>query len=313
MKRNFILMLIVLSSFSIGQDFKKTATSGFVFLNLPVTARSAALGESGVGLSNVNAAGIFSNPASTGFTDQLISFSTSYSPWIAEIKNYASAISYKSDFGVITAGFIGVDFGSMPKTKKIEGQRVYDVIGSFSASALAFGLSYSRMLTDRFSFGVTAKYVQETIDIYSASNFLFDGGILYYTGLGSLRLGAMIQNFGVDTKYKNEPFKMPSNLKLGLAGELYENKIEGYRVTGIVEAIHPNDNNERINCGLEVSYQEMLILRGGYKFFYDEETYSVGIGLNPKFNNYPIEFDFAYSDYGRLGDILRFSFLIGLQ
>lgn len=226
MKRKFILMLIVLSSFSIGQDFKKTATSGFVFLNLPVTARSAALGESGVGLSNVNAAGIFSNPASTGFTDQLISFSTSYSPWIAEIKNYASAISYKSDFGVITAGFIGVDFGSMPKTKKIEGQRVYDVIGSFSASALAFGLSYSRMLTDRFSFGVTAKYVQETIDIYSASNFLFDGGILYYTGLGSLRLGAMIQNFGVDTKYKNEPFKMPSNLKLGLAGELYENKIE---------------------------------------------------------------------------------------
>lgn len=312
MKKVIIVLITLIAAVS-GQEFKKTATSGFVFLNLPVTARSAALGESVVGLSDVNSAGFFTNPAASGFTEHAVSFSTSYSPWIAEIKNYASAISYKSDFGVVSAGFVAVDFGSMPKTKKIEGQRVYDIIGTFNANALALGVSYSRMLTDRFSFGVTVKYVKESIDIYTASNFLFDGGILYYTGLGSLRLGAMIQNFGVDSKYKNETFKMPSNLKLGLAGEIYENKTEGYRATAMVEAVHPNDNNERINCGLELSYHEMITLRGGYKFFYDEETYSVGVGLNPKFQNYPIEFDFAYSDYGRLGNILRFSVLLGLR
>lgn len=296
-----------------GQEFKKNGTSGFVFLNIPVMARSASLGEAGITWSDVNSSGIFTNPAAVGFTNQEYSFSSTYSPWFADIKNYASSFSYSSALGVFSVGYVGVDFGSMPKTKKIDGQKVYDVIGEFNSSALALSLSYSKMLTDRFSFGITGKYVKESIDIYSASNVVFDGGILYYTGLGSLRLGAVIQNFGVDAKYKNEPFKMPSILKLGLAGEIIEDRINGYRVSASIEAHHPNDADERVCTGLEFSFKEMIRLRGGYKFFYDEESYSFGVGLNPNFQSFPIEIDFAFADYGRLGNVMRFSILLGLK
>ncbi len=311
MKSKILSAFILLSCLITAQEFKKNATSGFVFLQLPVNARAAALGEASITLSDVNSSGIFSNPASVGFTNLTHSFSASYSPWIAEIKHYASSYSFKSDWGVFSVGLIALDFGSMPKTKRISGQRVYEVIGTFSANAIAASLNYSKMLTDRFSFGVGLKYVKESIDIYSADNLLFDAGVLYYTGLGSLRIGAVMQNFGTDAQYINDPFKMPSMFKLGLAAEIFGSTESEYRLTALAEAVHPNNGDERVSGGLELSWQNMVSLRGGYKFFYDEETYSFGVGLNPKFS-VPAELDFSYSNYGRLGNVFRFSLQLGL-
>ncbi len=307
MKFRTVITLILLGTvLSFPQDFKKTATSGFVFLQIPVTARSTALGESSVALSDMGSSSVFTNPAGLGFNESDHSFSASYSPWLADIKHYAASYSIKSDMGIWAVSALAVDYGTMPKTKKITGQKVYEVLGDFSANAIALGLSYSRALTDKFSFGVTVKYVREGIDGYSASNVLFDGGILYYTGLKSLRIGASIQNFGVETKYINDPFKMPSVLKLGLAAELLGDMKSDYRVTGIVEALHPNDGDERMNAGLEVAWKNMLFLRGGCKFFYDEETYSFGVGVNPS-TKIPVSVDFSFADYARLGNILRFT------
>jgi hypothetical protein len=307
MKIKTIITFILLGSiFSFAQDFKKTATSGFVFLQIPVTARSASLGESSVALSDLGSSSVFTNPAGLGFNERDHSFSASYSPWIADIKHYAAAYSIKSDLGVWAISALAVDYGTMKKTKKTAGQKVYEVLGDFSANAIAIGLSYSRALTDKFSFGVSVKYVREGIDEYSASNVLFDGGILYYTGFKSLRIGASIQNFGVETKYINDPFKMPSVLKLGMAAELLGDMKSDYRVTGIVEALHPNDGDERMNAGLEIGWKNMIFLRGGYKFFYDEETYSFGVGVNPS-TTIPVSVDFSFADYARLGNILRFT------
>lgn len=304
--KNFILLLLIVQPLLFAQEFKKTATAGFVFLQIPVTARSAALGESSVALSDMGASSVFSNAAGLGFNDRQHSFSASYSPWIADIKHYAAAYAYNTGLGVFALSAVAVDYGTMKKTKKTAGQKVYDVLGNFSANAISLGLSYSRALTDKFSFGLTVKYVREGIDDYSANNILFDGGVLYYTGFKSLRLGASIQNFGVETKYINDPFKMPSVLKLGLAAEIFGDMKSEYRVTGIVEALHPNDGDERMNAGLEIGWKNMVILRGGYKFFYDEETWSVGLGVNPS-TQIPVSADFSFADYGRLGNILRFT------
>jgi hypothetical protein len=305
------ILLILLSVIMPGQDFKKTATAGFTFLEIPVTARYAALGEASVALSDLNSDGIFINPAAMGFTNQTHSFSTSYANWFADIKHYAMSYSFNSGYGVFAAGVVIMDFGSMPRTIAGGGQKVYNVIGTFNANSIAASFGYSKMLTDRFSFGIAAKYVEEKIDVYKASNVLLDGGVLYYTGLGSLRIAASLQNFGTNTKFINDEFKMPIVFKLGAAAELIGSKESDYRITLITEASHPTDANERLNFGTEISWSEMVIFRGGYKFFYDEETYSLGIGINPKLS-VPVNLDFAYADYGRLGKILRLSLQLGL-
>jgi hypothetical protein len=307
-----VIALLSAAGFVHAQEFKSTATAGFVFLEVPVTARTAALGEASLALSNVNAAAVFTNPGALGFTTQSHSFTASYAPWLADIKNYASSYSVKTDAGVFGIGLVAFDYGTIPRTVVASGQKVFDVTGTYTAGSTAVGLTYSRMLTQEFSFGTTIKYAEERIDNFRASNFLFDGGILYFTGLGSFRIAAAIQNFGVNTKFINDEFKMPAVLKMGVAAEVFEDKDAGYRVTLTAEALHPNDNNERVNIGTEVSWNEMLALRGGYKFFYDEESYSFGFGLNPQFT-VPIDIDFAYADYGRLGAISRLTIQMGLK
>ncbi|NUM71360.1 MAG: PorV/PorQ family protein [Ignavibacteriaceae bacterium] len=310
MKSKLLLLLILTGTLGWAQDFRKTATAGFVFLQLPVTARSAALAEASVTLPDMNSAAVFSNPAGLGFTQQTHSFSASYSNWFADIKHYAASYSFNSAMGVFGVGLVALDFGTMARTRRVTGQKVYEITGDFSSSAMALSLSYSRMLTDKFSFGVSVKYAREAIDIYSATNILFDGGVMYYTGFRSLRIGASIQNFGVETKYINDPFKMPSVLKLGLASEIVGDMSSEYRVTALVEALHPNDGDEKVNTGIEMSWKNIVTLRGGYKFFYDEDTYSFGVGLNPNLS-VPLQLDFAFANYGRLGNILRFSLNIG--
>jgi hypothetical protein len=310
--KKILYILLVLSTICLSQDFKKTATAGFTFLELPVSARVAALGESSVALHDLNSSAVFTNPGALGFTSRQHSFSASYSPWFADIKNYASSYSYKSDLGVLAVGFVMVDYGSMPRTEIASGTQVYNVIGSFDASSIAVGLSYSKQLTDKFSFGVTLKYVQEKIDVYDATNVLFDGGVIYYTGLQSLRIAASIQHFGVDSKFINDEFKMPAMLRLGAAMEVLGSYESEYRLTVICEALHYTDNDERVNLGAELGWKNLLVLRGGYKFFYDEESFSFGVGITPNFG-LPITFDYAFADYGRLGNISRFTVQMGID
>lgn len=305
-----LIIIIISASVSYSQDFRKTATAGFTFLEIPVNARTAALGESSISLPDMNSQGIFVNPAILGFTDLTHSFSASYSNWFADIKHYASSYSLNSDLGVFSLGVVLLDYGSMPRTITGGGQRVYNIIGSFEANAVSFSLAYSKMLTDKFSFGLAAKYVEEKIDVYKASNILLDGGVLYYTGLGSLRIAASLQNFGTNSKFIADEFKMPIMLRLGASAEVIGDKNSDYRITLITEALHPTDADERINFGTEISWKEILTFRAGYKFFYDEETYSFGLGLNPKLN-FPLEADFSFADYGRLGNNIRFTIQLG--
>ena len=311
-KTFFALLLLFSFSALQAQEFKKTATAGFIFLEVPATARTAALGESTLAMADENASAVFNNPAALGFTKQQHSFSASYAPWFAEIKNYSSSYAIATDAGMFGAGLVLFDYGSMPRTVVAQNQQVYDVVGTFDANSMALGVTYSRMLTDHFSFGATLKYVQERIDIYKASNVILDAGVLYYTGLGSMRIAAAVQNFGVNAKFINDEFKMPAVFKLGVAAEVLGDAASDHRLTLLAEARHPNDGDEKVNVGTEYCWNNMLALRAGYKFFYDEESYSVGVGLNPQLPM-PVVLDMAYSDYGRLGKIVRMTLQVGLQ
>jgi len=308
----FLISFFFIGNSIFSQDFKKTATSGFAFLQIPTSARTASLGEASIALADMHSDAVFRNPGALGFTPNNHSLSLSYAPWFADIKHYSLSYAFSSNAGVFGIGIIMLDYGTIPRTIIGAGQKVFNELGNFNANSMVMGMTYSRRLNDKFSFGVTLKYVQEKIDIYKASNILFDGGVLYYTGLSSLRIAMSIQNFGVDSKFINDDFKMPAILRLGTAFELIGEMGSDYRWSLIVEALHPNDGEERINVGSEFDWYEIIKLRGGYKFFYDEESYSFGVGINPQLS-YPINFDFAYSDYGRLGNVTRFTIQLGVS
>lgn len=289
-------------------SFKKVGTAGYVFLGIPVSARTASLGEAVVAMEGLGADALFTNPGSVGFEHGTHLVSFSYSPWIADTRHEAAAYVYNaSSAGVFGVSVDRLDMGEMTLTQNAVGTKIgmYNILGTFKADGIAIGLTYGRELTDRFSFGVTAKYVQERIWEYSSTNLVFDAGLLYYTGFQSLRIGGVVKNFGVDGKYLQGTFKMPTDFRFGAAMDIIGAEGGSSKLTLAVEALHPTDNDERINVGAEFWYQNMVALRGGYKFNYDEETWSAGLGIRWSGLGGPLGLDAAYSNLGRLGGHVR--------
>lgn len=262
----FIFALIFIVNFLSSQDFKKVGTSGYVFLEIPVSARSSGVGDASVALFHTGADAIFINPVLVGFTTKTHSVNFTFASWLADTKHQSGAYVLKfKNLGVFGVGFVRLDFGTMQGTANANPDQPgnYIITEPFSADAMAFGLSYAKMLTDRFSFGGFVKYVRERIWIYKSDNFVFDAGIVYFTGFGSLRIAGVIQNFGVDSRYIGDTFKMPSIFRLGVAGELIGEHNTPTRLSLLVEALHPSDSPEKLNFGIEYTFKDFLSLSGG--------------------------------------------------
>jgi hypothetical protein len=303
------MLMLVHSPMTAATKFKKVGTTGFIFLEIPVTAKTASMGEASITMED-GAQGVFANPALLGILENEHSAGITFANWFAETQHQAFSYAYHAgDLGVFSVNVDRLDFGTMTRTVNGANQQLYNILGDFSADGTAFGVSYAQKMSDRFSFGGSLKYVQERIAEYTASNPLVDVGIVYHTGYHSLTLGGVFRNFGVDAKYLVGLFKMPTELRLGASmnvigngGLVFEEEMNNVLLL-TCEASHPSDNEERMNLGAEYSFQQFLFVRGGYKLNYDEETWSAGGGLRWSL----LVFDFAYADYGRLGGVMRLS------
>jgi len=297
-----------------GEGFTKVGTTGFVFLEIPVSARSVALGETGVGLLDAGVDGLFFNPALIATQTQRFAASAAHSNWYVGTTHQAFAATIQaSGLGVLGIQLINFDFGIMTKTRNPtwQEQGSYVELGTYSAGATAIGVSFARFMTDRFSFGTTLKYVQENIDVHQADNLVIDIGFLYLTGYGNLRIATCLQNFGLETQYVSEKFKMPQKLTLGMATEIIGDPQDAYHLTLLLEAVHPNDIGEHFHLGLE-GVLGVVYLRTGYKFGYEDEGISAGLGLNTQWGQRLLKMDFSYADHRYLDTTMRYSIMVGL-
>jgi len=310
--KNALRSLVILLAFELGTaqaQFRKVGTTGYVFLEIPVTARMAAMGETFVAITDAGAEALFTNPALLGFAAGRHHLQATYADYLADVQHqafgYAILLGNLGTFGLSANR---LDVGEMVETVNADpnnpGGR-YLVTGTFDNDALAVGLTYSRRLTDRFAFGATLRYVRERIASFESTNVLLDAGMVYLTGLRTLRLGGYLQSFGVDSKYIGDTFKMPTIFRLGAAAELLGHTDGPTRLTLAVEALHPSDYTERLHVGAEYWLQNSLAVRGGYKFNYDEEGWTAGLGLKWKSHARALGLDLAYADYGRLESVSR--------
>jgi len=314
MKRYLIFILpCLLFKTLFASEFSKVGTTGFVFLQIPVTARYAALGETGITLPDLQSEGIFVNPALIALTERKILVNLSYADWYVETSHQAIGISYNlGTLGTIGVNGLYFNFGDIQKTRNPFPTETgsYIDLGSYSAAGMAFGLSFARLLTDQFSLGTTVKYVREEIDQYHADNIIVDIGFLFYTGFQSLRVGAFLQNFGLDAKYVEQKFKMPQQMKLGISAEIWGSLQDDNHLTVLAEVAHPNDINEHIQFGMESVFFSSLILRAGYKFGYDAENLTLGLGLRFDFQGNLVRFDAAYMNHEYLESTLRYTLVL---
>jgi hypothetical protein len=297
--------------------FSKVGTTGASFLKIGV-GRSTAMGDAFVAIADDASASYF-NPAGLARVGRQVALN--HVDWIADVNHENLAVVLPmTSFGTVAFTVTALTMGDIEQTtidnpntvtREDEGTGLF-----FGASDMAFAVSYARIITDKLSFGFTAKVVNQTVWDMSASAVGFDLGLLYNTGFKSLRIGAAVTNYGtqlsfsgreldysfgwtdsgpsqIQGSYSTTPVGLPTSFRFGIAYDIIEARDldKDSRLTVALDVTHPSDINETVNCGLEYGLANVFFLRGGYILnadnSYQEEVgwltgLSAGLGARAK-------------------------------
>jgi hypothetical protein len=308
-------------------EIERVGQSGWQFLKVNADARQAALGGASGALGYGEANNVFGNPAALAYIDNM-DVALNRAEWIAEIRYSSAAVAKQvGRLGVFAISVAALDFGEMAETVNvpIEGQgRTEAVItgNTFDATNLAAGLSYARHITDRLAVGGNIRWIREQIAEVSMSNWSLDFGTNFYTGFRSLRLAFTARNFGPDAQFlgyseefQSEPadVRMPVEFQFGTAMDFFDGEGSNNMLTLATSAYQANDGPPKVNVGAEYRYAELFSLRGGYRFNYDEQSLTLGAGLNYALAGYGARLNYAYLGFGALGQVHMFSVGIHIE
>ncbi len=325
--KNILITITILAALNIGlkaQLFpilggQRAGISTAEFLKIGVGGRSSALGEAFVAISN-DVSALYWNPAGlVQFNDNQVMFS--HNKWVVDINHdFLGAVYHLDGENAVGLAVTSLSMNDMPVTTE------YQPFGTgeyFGYRDVAIALTYSRKMTEQFSFGGTIRYIDETLDKVKMRGVMIDLGTYYWTGLGTSRFAVSVSNFGnqlaadgkvllIGKRSNSEwqSFSPPTVFRIGFAFEPYKTDLN--MLTASIQLNHPNDNSENVSTGLEYTYDNMLFLRGGYKFNVEEQNYSFGAGVNVPLGFANVTCDYAYQNFDRLGTAHRFSIILGL-
>jgi len=332
---------------------QKAGTTSMQFLKVMPCARATALGDA-YSVAATGAEALFWNPAGVAWADHQ-QLSLTYVNWIFDAKlydmGYAVPVGNLGNFGLQLQY---VDYGNFDESVAsgsayYPGQSLPYLTGrTFKPYSYVAGLTYAKKLTDKFSFGVTAKYAYESlydqsgtaiqtdgngnaVNTYSVDAnrgvFLFDAGFRYNTGFKTIQIGACVQNFGPDIKYSSEyqetKYPAPLSFRVGIAGDLIgKNSLlveDGTNRLGLMfDLFLANDADQQEHFGLEYEFANIFAIRAGYKINYATEGLTFGAGIHHSLAGIKLSLDYSYgamdamiSDY--VGNVHRISLGVEIQ
>ena len=321
-KRNIIsiLLIIFLSSFALAQN--PVGTSAGSFLGIPIGPRAQAMGGAYLGMTN-DVSSAYWNPGAVSFIGKTQTLISHTSWFLGTSLNWVGVNIQIDEANAFAISLTQLDYGREEITTIFEQEgtgRYWDAVD------LSAAVTYSRKLTSRFAIGGSFKIVHSQIYNESATAFALDLGVLYKTQLEGLNLGMSIANYGSKMKMdgkdlfqqididpensghnerlvstlKTDEWALPIFFRIGISYDILN--WEENRLTLATDALHPTDNVESMNLGMEYSYNELISLRAGYRSLFQEDLeggLTLGGGIKydvPNFANINIEY--AWLDYG---------------
>ncbi len=325
MKRILIIILFLIAFADIPAQLfptlggQRAGISTAQFLKIGVGGRATGMADAFIAVAD-DASALYWNPAGLVQTesDQII---FSHNQWLVEIQHeFAGVLYHLSSDDVIGLSFLSLHTDDMPVTTEV---MPFGTGAYFSYGDIAISLSYSRKMTDKFSFGGTVRYMESTMAELKMRGALIDLGTYYWTGLGTSRFAVTISNFGNELAPDGEvilyggrkksdwqSFSPPTMFRIGFAMEPYQD--EQHRITASLQLNHPNDNSENFALGVEYAWKNIFYLRAGYKFNLEGQDYTFGAGINAPLGIAQVKFDYAYANFTTLGSAHRFSIILGL-
>ncbi len=320
MKKRIIfigLALILFAQFGNAGNVSRTGTTGAPELLIPVGARSIALG--GAVVSSVTGAeAMYYNPAGIAKStrSELLFSNMSY---IADIGvNYIGATFNGNEIGAFGFSVNSLDFGDIEETTEDYPEGTGN---TYSPTFVTIGVSYSRLLIDRISVGVTMKYIFEGIMQTSASTVAADLGIQYSFDR-NLKMGVVMKNVGGKMQFDGSNLEhantipnaspdadngyfrgvtlasdIPSTFSFGVTYLMDINEENSVSMNG--SFINQNDASDQFFSGLEYSFNNFIFLRGGYNYDANNANdqlfgASFGAGIKYQVGEFDLYVDYAY-------------------
>ncbi len=314
-------------------NFTNAGSSGSVFTKLWIGARASGMAGAYSALTD-DVSSLYWNPAG-----------------IASLPGINVGASTMLWFGNVTENFIGV---TLPVSDKYRAGFSLTLVdygnlsqatiqqpansGIFNANDLSFGATIAGALTDRFSFGATAKYLRSSILDLSASGFAFDAGSEYKTDFYHSRISMDLANLGPDRNFSgnsldfiaNNPninavrdslsgslntgsFSLPLIFRIGLATDVLQGTVENQKLNMDFDFSTHSDGPEQYNLGAEYVWNDMASLRAGYAFNQDELGFGIGAGFHYKSEDFSGVIDYSFNTTKNLGGIHQITISANFQ
>lgn len=216
MKKVFTYIFIVLSTSVFAQ---LGGTKIYSFLDLPVPARSNALGGASMAIWDKDVNLSYSNPAllNSGAAKQL---AFNYVNYVSDLNygNFLYAFQLKK-YGTFGAGLQYFNYG------KFDGRDEYDVeTGSFNAADYSLNLAFAKTLDQdsTFSLGVALKTIYSHYEIYNSFGSAVDVGLTYHNKK-QFTVSLLAKNYGRQWKpYSDNGPKesLPTDVQLGFSKKI---------------------------------------------------------------------------------------------
>lgn len=294
---------------------QRAGISALSFLKIDVSPRSAALGGAMIAGTGDGYATYWNPAASSEIENTSITVSNTFMPAGINHSFLSVTLPHKKGhrFSFVTRA---LNAGAMEKRTEYQplgtGEYVY-------AYNLAVGFSYALALTESFSFGASAYYVNETLAEYKAHTVAIDLGFLYKLDVKDLKFAVALKNFGPNSRLSGpgkvedymtsdidiESFPAATVFQLGVS--MIPWKTEDHSLTTSLQLNHPNDNAENIRLGVEYQFKKLLSLRAGYQINVKDQPYpTFGFGINTHAGKHPVAIDFSTNPTKYLGWYHRF-------
>lgn len=278
---NKLAFLLVI--FCAGIYAQNGGKTGFSVLKIPVGARNAAMGNTGMSSAG-DVSAIFNNPAVVNSTEKSEIF-LFHNQWIEDVS---------LDMFAARTTLWGITWGAGLAASSVDGieirEKAGEALGEFNAHNMNAVISAAFSVAQGWNAGLNVKYLYEEYFVDQAEGFAFDIGLSYGNGMDDYRYTFLIKNIGSLNNLRNESSTLPAEAGLG-AYRMWNNVFNDFDLAAAVEVqqgIHSGTFDFR--TGVELVYDSMIALRLGVTPLH--ETRQFGSGLGIRYNN--LNFDYAF-------------------
>lgn len=319
----FILLLLTANIISAGGGVRN-GTGAAPQLLIPVGARGVAMSSSSVA-GSAGLESIYYNPANLAL-ESGTSVMISHMTHIADIGvSYFGLSTNVEGFGALafTLKSLSIDDIDVTTVENPDGNGQ-----TFKPSFMTFGLTYSRLLSDRITVGLTINYITETLGLVNASGLGFNAGVTYQNlaNINGFNIAFVLKNLGAQMQFdgsgmytrsdeldlergqtylKREAmaFDLPSTLEVGMSYKYSINASNSLLLNGTYQ--NTNYYADEYKLGMEYSLNDMFFVRGGYMFTpefgegqddYNSFGLTAGLGIKYNLGGTTMKVDYAFRE-----------------